>query len=177
MNDHDSISPSAVFIERLCRWLLMVGAVLGFFALKSLIEDFLAFSAVGAPGVESAEDVQILERLNWITLIFGMALWASLAFVVWSFWKRRNWARKALVGIFALVALFALWWAILTLGAALGVSSIPGPPNASSTFKLAVHFMFGILSVAAAALAYLCWRLIGRLRSREVCHEFSTRET
>lgn len=82
MDRHDSISPSAVFIEVLCRWLLVVVGILGAFAIKACVEDFVAFSAVDLPGVETAEEVKTLERLNWMTLIFAMALWTFLAFLV-----------------------------------------------------------------------------------------------
>jgi hypothetical protein len=97
------------------------------------------------------------------------ALWAA-----WAFLKRRNWARKTWVVIFALNAASSAFTILAFVGLSF-FAKVPGPqsgqdmPIAFTTVFRVMGIVMGLLSIGFVVL--FVW-LIKRLRSPEVRAEF-----
>lgn len=170
------IGQQPLFVTRLSRSLMVVIGIFAVLVISKQITE-APFSSANLPGVQSEEDVATLQRLNWAGRVFGIALLLFLAYSAWSLSRRRDWARRVVIGLLVFGAITGAWWGILFVLSAVGATDIPGPPNASSSFRAALHLAFGAIGAMALAFAYLCWRLIASLRSPEIRNEFRADET
>jgi MFS family permease len=166
----------SLFVTRLSRWLM---AVIGILTVLTISNQFAEPPSLPAyvPDVRSSEGAQILERLHWVGTGFGFGLLAFLAYSAWSFSQRRSWARRVLIGLLVFGVVAGAWWGVLFVLSALGAMNLPGPANASNGFRVSLHLASGAIGFVALAFAYLCWRLIARLRSPEIRSEFRSNET
>ncbi len=163
-----------VFVTAL-GWVLVVFT--GFGAVGMLMQNVMVWFVLPALTAQIPEPGAIDTIGLWIFRIFaGLMLGLSLFFLyaAWSFIKRHNWARRTIVVMFWLSAI----WSGLTFvmfGLAVGVfniSSFPAVPEslafADPIFR-AMGIMFGAL---AAAMLALCVWVIRRLGSPEVRAQF-----
>jgi len=175
MTDAITSSKAATFVTGL-GWVLIV---LTAFGLITSVMQNVMFSFI-LPTVE--EQVPVTEQMPQGFLVafrvFAVVLLcvsAFLVFAAWSFLKRRNWARKTFVVVFALGAAWSAF-VFLAFGLGFGVfdvfreppSAAGMPPSFQAVFRV-MGIMFGTLAAGVGAL--LIW-LIRRLRSSDVRAEF-----
>jgi uncharacterized membrane protein YozB (DUF420 family) len=178
MTDATTSSRAATFVTGL-GWVLIV--LTGFGLITSVMQNVM-FSFV-LPSVE--EQVPVTEQMPHGFLIafrvlvaFMLCVSAFLVFAAWSFLKRRNWARKTFVVVFALGAVWSAF-VFLAVGLGFGVfdvfreppSATGVPPSVQAAFRV-MAIMFGTLAAGIGAL--FVW-LIKRLRSSDVRAEFAAR--
>jgi len=163
-------SARSEFVTRLSWALVVITGVLALFSISTQVLDFRSFDPTTAPGVRSAADAEIMGNLNWALLVIMLMLWVFLLYASWSLGRRRDWARKAILVVFAFLV-FALGWnTILSVLFILGAME---PSFLQPGFsKPAAYFVFTTAALVFGLGSLLCWWIVRRLRSKEVLLEF-----
>jgi hypothetical protein len=113
----------------------------------------------------------IAEWSGWFSLIGLLFIWAFFLASAHGLLRRQNWARLATIGVLGWIGVAVVWAGAVVLLAGLGISSTSGP-DASPTYEIALRVGSVAVGMSLLAIAYLCWRLILRLRSPEVRQVF-----
>jgi hypothetical protein len=168
-------SKAASFVNAL-GWILV--AFMGFSVVMALMQNVMINfmlpvikEQAGAQADQMPAAVMIMFR---VVAAFVLCMSALLLWAAWAFLKRRNWARKTWVVIFALNAASSAF----TILAFVGISFFANAPGAQSGQDMPIAFatvfrvmgiVMGIVSIGFIVL--FVW-LIKRLRSPEVRAEF-----
>lgn len=178
MSEQSSNAKAATFVTVL-GWILVVFTAFG--AVTSLMQNVMV-NFMFPSLTEQGPEVQTMPRgvllVFRVLAAFMLCLTVFLVFSAWSFLKRRNWARKLFVVLFALGAAWGCF-VFLAFGLGMGVFNLlppTAPPEANMPSSVGSMFrvmgiMFGLLAVAISAL--FVW-LIKRLRSPEIRSEFES---
>lgn len=173
-------STSAATFVTVLGWVLVV--LSGCSLVTSIMQNVMVSFVLPAMEQDVAQTQQ-----EWSGVMFAVRLLAGfmlcvaafLLFAAWSFLKRRDWARKTFVALFALSAIVG-GLVFLVLGLGMGVFDLlptphsgQTPPTLGSLFRV-MAVMIGLVAAVFAAL--FLW-LIKRLRSADVRAEFQVRPT
>lgn len=161
MTDAPPPTPRSTFVS-VVGWLAIACAALG---IVSTINQLLFVGAVAEAHIPNVEPLvqEGLFRFFRRAAVLNLALYLFLMYAGYALLKRRNWARRMFIVLFALgIAVNLIWVAFAAL---LG-----------STFgQMAAAFgaMFVVLAILALAVAALFFWFIKRLRSPVVKGEFA----
>lgn len=170
-----SANPNATNFVTALGWVLIIFT--GFGVVTSVMQNVMVSFVVPALDQRTPEAQQMPRgTLVAFRMLAAFMLCAAvfLLFSAWSFLKRRNWARKTFVVIFALGA---VWGGLVFLAFGLGMGvfnilpqlpSSEAPPGLGSAFRI-MGIMIGLVAAGFAAL--FIW-LIKCLRSPGIRGEF-----
>ena len=115
---------------------------------------------------------QIAAWSGWFALVGLVLIWLIFFVSAHGLSRRQNWARIASIGVLGWIGLALAWTGGAALLAGIGVLASTGPANASSTYELLLRLGLVAIGLLLLSIAYLCWRLISRLRSSAVRQVF-----
>lgn len=153
-------APRSTFVSVL-GWLAIACGALGIVATINQLVFFGAVAEAPIPNIEPLVQEGLFRFVSGAAVL-NLALCVVLVYAGYALWKRRNWARRTFIVLFALgIAVNLIWVAFsVLLGSTFG--------QMAAAFG-AFFVVFAILALAAAALFF--W-FIKRLRSPAVKNEF-----
>jgi hypothetical protein len=158
---------AASFIDKLSRWLMVILGILALVAIPNYIIHGLTFEPDGG----SPEEFRWSQIQVWVAVCNAIIAWVVPFVAAWFLGKRRDWARHVIILFLAAIGIAAAAYSVFFLLSVLGVVESKGPMTLPLLGNATPMLLTGV-SFAGLAFAYLCWRLISRLRSAEIREEF-----
>jgi hypothetical protein len=150
------------FIGRASSWLLG-GAIL---LMVLVVIRHLSDSGTPERLTLRNADAETVAKLQWGSLLLITAVWTLIAYSFWSLGKYKEWARKATICVFAVLAFSFTWNGFFTLLMSAGVLDIEFASTQDLEWSLRIVIV--LLGIGLLILAWLCWMLIRKLRTQEV---------
>jgi len=165
----DSSEVAQASVKRLSWLLTMISTVLMIIATGRQAAITLDSTSADALVTLSGNDAMASQLGGALTLLL-IVFWAFLSFTFWSLGKLKNWARKATIGIFAVMIFGLAWNGILAI--CMSVALLQVKFVQSEGQSILIRIAIGSAGAALLLAAYGCWRLLSKLRTEEIRREF-----
>jgi uncharacterized BrkB/YihY/UPF0761 family membrane protein len=149
-------------VRRLSIWLVGGAAVLMALAVTLQLAD-IEESRELELGNASPE---VVARIQWGTVSMVAAVWMFFIYAFWSLGKRKEWSRKATIGIFSILTLSFAFNGGMTLLMSAALLQVDFAKAQGSGWS--GRIVLAVVGSMLLILAWLCWRLIRALRTRAV---------
>jgi hypothetical protein len=167
MNDmkdqqYDSELSASLYIRRLSLWLVTVSGLLMVLALLNQSADIETIDGLKLMNA----DLDLVARMEWGSVFLVATVWIFFICAFRSLGKRKEWARKATIGIFSVLAFSFVWNGILTLLLSATTLRVESGvmPNLGWPGRIFLIFIGLLLLV----LAWVFWKLILKLRTQVI---------